>query len=668
MEVVDRPVSGLQTPSDSAHLRSLIEKQPVCLVRVSLDGILLAVNEAALSLFGAGHLGQVLETSFVERFLRDQELWRDFSSRVWASGSGSADCELTDVSGDTRSVRLQGVARLDHPDGIDALFMTIRDISSTVRLENAIEETAQARASLDDTDRQLEATRIEQERLASALSQAEAEQRRLSELLAEAAANERRIEARAGEERARAIQLLEEQHRADLAAHAQKAQDLFDDLQEQLALALAGQRRLAAAEHERAGRLQVTEQELAERQQIEADHARHRAELEARLQQQDRALAAAAEEKRELAAQEHAARDQIAALAAAVNGHTASEAERQHRIERLQAELAATADERAAAEGQRDRERAAIAEELHGEWQRALQNAEAESHQALERRDREYREAVERLEASARAERGQLTDRLQQDYEITLATERGEARKRIDAAEVELAATCEEIVRLTGQAERDRAQLAALQREYAQTVDTMRGDHQRQVEALRREEEELREALRQEHQHTLALNEQEIPRQAEQLHDQIEQARTQQLWLQEEFARETARMRQELADGVSVRMADHAHAERLLTDAVARKHQALKAFADQGAEVRALQETVRTLSAAAAEGRLARAVAPELHRVLIALDDRARYLLTLTSLDDVHRDEVEGVRKEILAAAALAQQLGQPPAQTGPVL
>jgi hypothetical protein len=333
----------------------------------------------------------------------------------------------------------------------------------------------------------------------------------------------------------------------------------------------------------------------------------------------------------------------------------------------------------------------------------------------VERLEREHDDAVERLEASARADREQLAERLRQEHELALAKARGEARKRIDAVEAELAATREEIARLTEHTERDRAQLETLRHEYEQAADTLRRDHQRQVETLRREYEQAAETLRHEHQRTLLLNEQESRRLAEQLREQIEQARTQQLWLQEELERETARLQQKLEDeyqrgmavgeqhvlprldalhlqldaagaekrrieqlleqtaaaharGMGELMAERANAERALTDAVGKKNQVLKAFADQGAEVRALQETVRTLSAVAAEGRLAREVAAEMQRVLIALDDRARYLLTLTSLDAVHRDEVEGVRKDILRAAVLAQQLGQPPSRPGPAV
>lgn len=91
--VVHRPdaASPATSASDGEHLRQLLEQQPACLVRVTLDGMLLAVNKAALSMLGASSLEQVLRTSIVERCLPgQQELWREFAVRVWSSGSGSA--------------------------------------------------------------------------------------------------------------------------------------------------------------------------------------------------------------------------------------------------------------------------------------------------------------------------------------------------------------------------------------------------------------------------------------------------------------------------------------------------------------------------------------------------------------------------------------------------
>jgi PAS domain S-box-containing protein len=123
------------------HLRRLLDKQPSCLMRVGADGMLLAVNDAALSLLGAETLAQVLETAFTDRLVPEHHgLWRDFIARVFSDGSASLDCDMVDRSGVVRSVRLQGNAITDHPDGIRSMILGARDLTATRRLELALQD------------------------------------------------------------------------------------------------------------------------------------------------------------------------------------------------------------------------------------------------------------------------------------------------------------------------------------------------------------------------------------------------------------------------------------------------------------------------------------------------------------------------------------------------
>lgn len=127
-------------------------------MRVGADGILLAVNDAALSLLGADNLAQVLETAITERLVPEHhDLWRDFIARVFTDGSASLDCDMVDRSGVVRSVRLQGNAITDHPDGVRSMILGARDLSATRRLELALQDqevtgkaTEQLRAELAD--------------------------------------------------------------------------------------------------------------------------------------------------------------------------------------------------------------------------------------------------------------------------------------------------------------------------------------------------------------------------------------------------------------------------------------------------------------------------------------------------------------------------------------
>jgi hypothetical protein len=146
--------------AETAHLRWVIEKQPSCLMRVALDGTLLAVSDAALGLLGARELTQVLDTTLTERLPREAAgLWAEFAARVSNSGSGSAECEMIDLSGVRRSVTMIGVALPNHPDGVNSLLITVRDVSTARRLEMSLQEQENLRQSIKQLTADLAAAR-----------------------------------------------------------------------------------------------------------------------------------------------------------------------------------------------------------------------------------------------------------------------------------------------------------------------------------------------------------------------------------------------------------------------------------------------------------------------------------------------------------------------------
>jgi hypothetical protein len=73
--------SALTPSSDASYLRRLLERQPACLIRVRLDGVLLACNDAALSLFGVGALRAVLNTNLTDRIDQVEEAAERLSSQ-----------------------------------------------------------------------------------------------------------------------------------------------------------------------------------------------------------------------------------------------------------------------------------------------------------------------------------------------------------------------------------------------------------------------------------------------------------------------------------------------------------------------------------------------------------------------------------------------------------
>ena len=135
------------------RLRALLERQPSCLLRVGVAGTLLAVNEAALSFLGARGLAQVLGTSLVERIEGENSgaMWADFATRVSTTGSGSLECEMTDLTGVRRFVIAQAATLPGHPDGEDSFLVTVRDVSTARRLQASLQEQDELRRSAQET-------------------------------------------------------------------------------------------------------------------------------------------------------------------------------------------------------------------------------------------------------------------------------------------------------------------------------------------------------------------------------------------------------------------------------------------------------------------------------------------------------------------------------------
>src|SRR6266545_4842255 len=94
-----RASQGVEADTETfieAHLREIIESQPVCLTRIAADGTFLAVNKAALTLLGAERLDQVLDRSILDFVIAHQrEPCEKFLHRVSAGERESLEADLT---------------------------------------------------------------------------------------------------------------------------------------------------------------------------------------------------------------------------------------------------------------------------------------------------------------------------------------------------------------------------------------------------------------------------------------------------------------------------------------------------------------------------------------------------------------------------------------------
>ena len=160
------PLSAIKpsAPSETDHLRTLLEKQPSCLMRVGVDGVMLAVNDAALGLLDAPDLASLLGRPIAERISPEHVAqWPEFAARVWANGAGSFECSLIDRAGVERATLMQAVALRDHHDGIDSLLVSARDVSAPRELERTLHESEGELATLNAVRAELEAARAREQ-------------------------------------------------------------------------------------------------------------------------------------------------------------------------------------------------------------------------------------------------------------------------------------------------------------------------------------------------------------------------------------------------------------------------------------------------------------------------------------------------------------------------
>jgi len=193
-------VLSLVPPPDAdeevERLRLLIERQPTCVMRIGLDAVILAANDAALGQLGASQLGQALGHRFTQWMSPNQrDRWIDLAQRAHENGAASIECELIDLAERRHAVQLQAVRQPPHPDGMESMTVSVREISGMTRLEAALQDQEAAGIALADARERLEAH--------GKARAAESEERaRLQQELDEARAEIARLEARLAEHEA----------------------------------------------------------------------------------------------------------------------------------------------------------------------------------------------------------------------------------------------------------------------------------------------------------------------------------------------------------------------------------------------------------------------------------------------------------------------------------
>jgi hypothetical protein len=496
---------------------------------------MLAVNEAALALFDAADLDRVLGRGIAERFAPEQiTVWRDFAARVWTAGSGSCDVDLITADGNRTALLLHGVALSDHPDGIESILIAVRDTSASRRLERMLEDSERRGRTLEETSwHQVEPLSIDPPDLSARLEETQADRQRLADLVDERDAERRQLEAEFAADRVRLQETLAADRQLALLQQQRDAQAVRDDLQAQLAAALAERPRLqttidqhlngrhqaeaeyaaararleaalADAEVERHRLAQLVGQRDAERAQREEDHA---ADL-TRLEEGQELVAR--QRERETQAAHDALQAQLAAAQAEVPQlHRAldEQAESGKRVDAEQA--AARAQSEAALAGAHvERRRLADLLEQRDAQQRQLAADHAadltrleEGHElVMQQKDREaqaVRDALQAQLAGVLAERPQLQSALDQHAQSRdrVDAEYAAARAQYESVQAQLADAQTERRRLVDLLEQRDAQQRHLEADHAADLTRLEEGHELEVRQKEREAQAVRDDL-----------------------------------------------------------------------------------------------------------------------------------------------------------------------------
>ena len=141
-----------------ARLRSLVEKLPASILRLSADGIVLATNDRALSLLGASGANQLLKKSF-DVMVQDsgREAWTDFVVRVCAGETRSTEVSITTLDGVERVLEAAAVPSPVEFGRSPSLLTVLRDVTHRKRLEAAVEQVTEQEPEPEvETDTDLE--------------------------------------------------------------------------------------------------------------------------------------------------------------------------------------------------------------------------------------------------------------------------------------------------------------------------------------------------------------------------------------------------------------------------------------------------------------------------------------------------------------------------------
>ena len=618
------------------HLRWVVEKQPSCLMRIAADGLVLAANDAALTLLGAEThpqvLGKQLKTLIAPAH---HDAWLAFVDKVTHGSSQSFECDLHDVAGATHSVVLHGVPLLDHEDGVPSLLLSARDAAALRGVEAALHESERLRQlALAEASQHAAAAANGEEvqSLRATIEQLESDRDQLERAVAELPR----------------LQKLLKQGRT-----------LMQDLQTRLNEATKERDalKLQVGSHDSTSQQVRSELESAQ-QSLTESHVRDLADLRAQLESAQQSLTQAHE--RDLAD----LRAQLESAAETQDGLANRLADVDQQCVHLRQERDA-AEERATGHQQQLAQLEGSIEQMRREVQQTQQDLEETRREAEQRRHEldHRRHEVEQLRQQieqTRQERDerdeQLTLRIREHDEV-LTTERERHRVDLQSTEAELKRTQEE---LSG----THQEIAALKQEVAsvrEEAENTAADRARSGERISEMEEAARQLGAERDALRRSIDEEQAV--ATGLRTKIEQKSSALDHSSKELERVSSELsasetaRAQLAQVILEHESRFGSLEQDLKTITAQLNEAEKALSDQRLEVQSMDIVIRDIEPLAAAGRLSADLSRELLAAVTDIDARSACLTAESATESSSREQIEQLRSDAVRAGSLARQI-----------
>jgi len=618
-----------ETPTE-AHLRRVIETQPVCLTRLASDGTVLAVNEAALSMLGGERLEQILGTSFLSLITPAfHDACSTFLKRIATGGRGSTEVEMQGLGGMQYVLQLHAVALATSLDGVESTLCTFRDVTEQRRLETALVSAAAREKQASDAEwadltAQLDGAR----EAAGGDEELRGKIADLERQLADARAREQElVESIAGDR----TQLLDDLQKAEQRFEQTIGDRLGEVAQIQTALEEARAREQAAADRHAADQAQW-QQALAD---ASAEHERQRSALEHAVAELERTLESKHAGDGEL-------NQQVADLRAS---HEREIAELRATIATLE-EALTEANEHAA-------RLAAAHDAARAEWEQ--KSVELTTRHEAERTDWEAQTRhLTSTHDAARAEWEQKSQHLSATLEAERA-ERERAAELVAARDSERAGWEQQAQHVTATLEAERAERDARAAELAASHERQRAEWEQKAGQLTASlETERAEWERLTAGHDAALRALE--------HAAAEHAREQEAAVATERARaetlslEMQALRDESSQKQRELVAERERLEGLLAGSVAEGAELGARLSECVIERTALERENQRTGRLAEVGRLAASLAADLDLTLGGLVESSRTLVR-EPIPDAARPAADTIVRGIVEARALVRQL-----------